>query len=170
MYPLERVLDVEQSLVARGCVGFAAQFSQKEVTHQAEAVVCLDHHDVIGTGQVAPILVVGTSGALEESATVAVHHDGTLAVVGCRRPDIQEEAVFGRRRLVDAVIALSWLRRRSAQSQCVPYASPRLQWWRRLESICSSHDTTVRNTQEGKQVRLAKTTHTAVGGADFRML
>src|SRR6266851_4934583 len=82
------------------------------------------HNDIVSTRQVPSILICCSARSLKKSSAVVVEHNRTLTPIGRRRPNIEKQAVFMRRGLVDSPIALTWLPGRRAQSQRVPYPGP----------------------------------------------
>ena len=96
---------------------------------------------------------------------MAIEHHRPFAPIGGRSPDIQEEAVFIRRRLVVALTAR--LQGQGAELKSVTNARPGLKWWCSLETIRSRNGSGVRDALESRQAVALCSANAAVRGVDF---
>jgi hypothetical protein len=89
-------------------------------------MIRLHYNDIKVASQVCSILGVRSSRANHEASAVAVKHHRSLLIVSGRRPDIQEQAILSRLRLVRP----GGLNGRRSQVQRISYTWPRLQFGR----------------------------------------
>jgi hypothetical protein len=162
--PLERVANVEHPLVAGRGVFLTAKVAQVEIAHQPETMVAGHDNDIPSTCEVSAVLVSRSARSGGEATTVAVEHHGPLASISRRRPDVEEQTVFGGRRFASG----RWparLRGRSGKLQRVPDTSPRRDRRRRLEAVRTGSGAGIRNALEGRE-----TTATRSANAPARRL
>jgi hypothetical protein len=98
---------------------------------------------------------------------VAIEHDGPFPVVGCRRPDVEEKAILGLRRLV---AALARLERWSAEREGVADPIPRLQRGRGFKPVGTRDWAAVGDSFEGGQIASAGAAKAPGGSFHFDVL
>jgi hypothetical protein len=86
---------------------------------------------------------------------MAIKHHRALAIVSSRRPDIQEQAILGRFRLVRT----GWLDGRRTQVQRIAYTWPWLQFGRPAKSLVTRHPASIGDASEDR--------NTLVSGAAY---
>src|SRR4051794_915934 len=104
-------------------------------------MIGLYHHDIEIARQVCSILTGRASRANHEASAVSVEQHRSLAIVRGRRPDIQEQAIFGRFRLVRP----GWLDGGRAEVQRIAYTWPRLQFGRPAKSSITRNPSRIGN-------------------------
>ena len=159
--PIERGDDIEQALVARICVGTAQMLAEVQIAQKTQTVIALHDHDVVVARKVRAVLVLTAARAAHKPATMQVEHDRPASTIRYRRrPDIQHQAIFLGRGLIDAHEAARTLHGRWAERERVANALPASKRRWRLEARGTARAARVGDAAELADLQYAPAAHT----------
>src|SRR5712692_6918335 len=104
---------------------FAGKVSQEQISQESQTMISCHDDNIVLSSEIAAILVPSASGSNYESTSMVVEHNGATTVIDCRRPNVQHQAILGRKWFLGSERRPSRLERRWPGSERVTNTGPR---------------------------------------------